>query len=216
MDRTRANRVKWDIMNILTRKRLVLSGISSAFLLLGITTANAQEEAKVQEKPKQTQRQNAVRSVPVCAMKLEPIEKPGKALSSEFNGKKALFCCPNCKAAFDKLDDAGKEKKIKVAGLTSRKLGLEKQLEQLKAEIKALDGEKTEEKVAVASVVAKASGVVYCAITDEEIESADKAYKKVAFNGKDYYFCCAGCVTKFNKDSAKLAAEADKRAAARK
>jgi YHS domain-containing protein len=208
-------------MNTLTRKRLVLSGISSALLLLGATTTVKAQEATKQEQAKPAQRQNASRSVPVCAMKLEAIEKPSKALFSEFNGKKALFCCPNCKAAFDKLDDASKEKSLKVAGLTSRKLGLKKQLEQLEAEIKALTDEKGEKVAAAPALVSapittKATGKVYCAITDEEIESADKAYKKVAFNGKDYYFCCAGCVTKFNKDSANLAAEADKRTANRK
>jgi YHS domain-containing protein len=205
-------------MKILSQKQLILTALCSAFLLSGVATVRAQEREEVKtapievaKQPKQT-RQATVR---VCAMKLEAL-KPGKAISSEFNGKKALFCCENCKAAFEKLDDTGKEKKLKVAGLTSRKLGLEKQLEQIKAEIKAAEGEKTTASVAVAAPAIKSSGKVYCAITDEEIENADKAYKKVAFNGKDYYFCCAGCVTKFNKDSAKLAAEADKRAAERK
>ncbi|RYG85683.1 MAG: YHS domain-containing protein [Alphaproteobacteria bacterium] len=69
----------------------------------------------------------------------------------------------------------------------------------------------TVEKTSVA-----ASSELHCAITDEGIASVKDAAGSEVYNGKTYYFCCPGCVTKFKADPAKYAVDADKRAAARK
>ena len=57
---------------------------------------------------------------------------------------------------------------------------------------------------------------LHCAITGEDIESVAKAAGKSELNGKTYYFCCAGCIKKFDSDKAKYAKLADEAAAARK
>lgn len=106
---------------------------------LGIT-ASAQDAAPVAPRPeRQSQRGQGRTNVQVCAMKGEALKTPASAESVEFNGKKVLFCCANCKAAFEKLDDAAKTKTAAKAGLTSRKLTLQKQLEQVEKQLKELE-----------------------------------------------------------------------------
>jgi P-type Cu+ transporter len=181
-------------------------------LLPGIVALVAASAAFAQDTPAAPSRQGQaqrMRNVPVCAMKLEALKDPAKALKSEFNGKPVLFCCEGCKGAFDKMDDAGKEKTVKKATLTSRKLTLQKQLEQVEKQLKEMDPP------AQVSVDAAPAGKLYCAITGEDIESAEKAAGKTVFNGKTYYFCCGGCVKKFDSDKAKYAKLADEAAAKR-
>ena len=94
----------------------VMSIASAAFSFTPAWAQDTKPAAPAMDaKPATANRPSGVRSVPVCAMKLEPLKltKGTPAISSEFNGKKALFCCEDCKAAFEKLDDAGKEKKLK-------------------------------------------------------------------------------------------------------
>ena len=89
----------------------------------------------------QRQGQNGPRiaRVQVCTMKLEVLKSARTAPKSELNGQPVLFCCEDCKAAFEKLDDAGKVKTAKKATLTGRKLTLQKQLEAVEKELKGLD-----------------------------------------------------------------------------
>lgn len=106
---------------------------------LGIN-AYAQDAAPAAPRPaRQSQRGQGRTTVQVCAMKGEALKTPASAESVEFNGKKVLFCCADCKAAFEKLDDAAKTKTVTKAGLTSRKLTLQKQLEQVEKQLKELD-----------------------------------------------------------------------------
>lgn len=44
--------------------------------------------------------------------------------------------------------------------------------------------------------------LVSCPVTGEKI-AKDKAYSKVEYKGKTYYFCCAGCPEKFMKNPEK-------------
>ncbi|MBI5701373.1 YHS domain-containing protein [Candidatus Saganbacteria bacterium] len=44
--------------------------------------------------------------------------------------------------------------------------------------------------------------LVACPVTGEKI-AKDKAYSKVEYKGKTYYFCCAGCPEKFMKNPEK-------------
>lgn len=114
---------------------------ATSLFLLGIA-AVAQDAPKPQTPPAragQGQGRGA-RPVQVCAMKNEVLKTPATAESVDFEGKKVLFCCMDCKAAFEKLDDAGKTKVVKKSGLVSRKLTLQKQLEQVEKDLKALEG----------------------------------------------------------------------------
>jgi len=51
--------------------------------------------------------------------------------------------------------------------------------------------------------------VVLCAVKGERIADPAKAAGKAEYKGKTYYFCCPGCITKFDADPAKYAAAAD-------
>ena len=78
-------------------------------------------------------------TVQVCTMKNEALKTPAKAESVEFNGKKVLFCCVDCKGAFEKLDDAAKTKAVTKSGLISRKLTAQKTIEMVDKQLKELD-----------------------------------------------------------------------------
>ena len=78
-------------------------------------------------------------TVQVCTMKNEALKTPAKAESVEFNSKKVLFCCVDCKGAFEKLDDAAKTKAVTKSGLISRKLTAQKTIEMVDKQLKELD-----------------------------------------------------------------------------
>jgi len=57
-----------------------------------------------------------------------------------------------------------------------------------------------------------AKGGTICAVTGEEIPDAKTAGGgKAVYNGKTYYFCCAGCAPQFKKTPAKFAQVTDLR-----
>lgn len=105
------------------------------------TAPAAPAPARRAQGQRQGQGQNGPRvaRVQVCTMKLEVLKSAKTAPKSEFQGAPVLFCCEDCKAAFEKLDDAGKEKAVKKGTLTGRKLTLQKQLEAVEKELKGLD-----------------------------------------------------------------------------
>lgn len=149
--------------------------------------------------------------VALCAITGETIKDPSKAAGKEtVNGKTYYFCCGGCVSKFQKADAAGKAKFVKVADLRTEKVALQRRLKAIDAELSGLEGATA---AAAAAVKAEATEL-HCAITGEDIASAEAAAGKREFQGKAYYFCCPGCVTKWDKDPAKAAAEADKRAAA--
>jgi YHS domain-containing protein len=152
-------------------------------------------------------------SAPVlCAVRGDEIKDVAKAAGKfAVNDKTYYVCCPGCKTAFEKADDAGKAKFAKLTDLRTEKVVLQRKLETLNKEIAGLEG-----KPAKITAAPAASGMVYCAVTDEEIGTPDKAAGGMSkFNGKTYYFCCPGCKTKFDATPTKFAGEADKKAAER-
>ncbi|GAB4462704.1 MAG: hypothetical protein OHK0029_30070 [Armatimonadaceae bacterium] len=176
--------------------RIALAAIATAVF---VPAAFAQEGAKADKK--------ATGPV-VCTINGKVIDDASKAGGTvNYNGKKVYFCCGNCKAKFEKSDDATKAKLVKVADLRTEKAGLEKRLEVLNAELKTM----TEPEKAAAA----APKTVYCAVTDEEIGGPENAQSTIVYNGKTYYLCCAGCRPKFESDPAKYAKMADEKAAAR-
>jgi Cu+-exporting ATPase len=145
----------------------------------------------------------------VCTMNGKTIASAEKAGANiEYKGKNYYFCCGNCKAAFEKADDAGKAKLAKVSDLRTEKVQLEKRLETINAELKTL----TEP---AKTTSAATPAVVYCVVTDEKIGATSEAQSSVVYNGKTYYFCCAGCRPKFEAEPAKYAKMADEAEAKR-
>lgn len=169
------------------------NSLLAAIAALGLSAVAFAQDAPTRpaQRAGQQPRQGVAR-VQVCTISGEPLKTPAKAESVERNGKKVLFCCADCKAKFEKLDDAGKDKAIKKADLLGRKLTAQKTIEMVDKQLKALEGDKSEPAPAPA-------GKLQCAVTGEEIESVAKAAGKVEYKGKTYYFCCAGCIKKFNE-----------------
>jgi hypothetical protein len=115
----------------------------AAIAALGLgAVAFAQDAAPTSPKPQQRPGAQGRNTVQVCAMKGEALKMPAKAETVEFNGKKVLFCCTDCKAAFEKLDDAAKTKTVTKAGLISRKLTAQKTIEQVDKQLKQLEAGK--------------------------------------------------------------------------
>lgn len=146
----------------------------------------------------------------LCVVRGDIIKDPAKAAGkTEIGGKTYYICCKGCVAKLDSSDAAAKAKMAKVTDLKTEKLVLEKKLEKLNKELAAVEGKPATPKTASATTI------VYCAVTDEEIGTPDKAAATLTHNGKTYYVCCPGCKPAFEKDPAKFAAAADKKAAER-
>ncbi len=146
-----------------------------------------------------------------CAITDEIITDPAGSLKTTFNGKTYYFCCGGCPAEFAK----NPAKNAKIADLHGDIRAAEKKLADLKAALADAQKVDTPKKSAVAAPVAVASVAVYCAVTDETLASPAVAKATALYNGKTYYFCCGGCKTKFDKDPATVAKNADERAAKR-
>jgi YHS domain-containing protein len=140
----------------------------------------------------------------LCAVRGEELKDVAKAGGKTvYNNKTYYFCCANCKARFESSDDAGKAKFVKLTDLRTERVVLQRKMDAVNAQIEAVENPKKAEAVTT----------VRCAVTDEEIGTPDKAAGKTVYNGKAYYFCCAGCKPKFDADPAKYGAQADKKAA---
>jgi Cu+-exporting ATPase len=154
----------------------------------------------------------------LCAVKGEVINDVSKAAGkADFKGKTYYFCCPGCVSKFSKSDDAAKTKFAKLTELRTDKIVLQKKLDAVNTELASLEGKPgKEEHHAAATKTAAGANVIYCAVTDEEIGTPDKAAGgKAEYKGKTYYFCCAGCKPRFESDPATYAAAADKKTAER-
>lgn len=152
-----------------------------------------------------------------CVVRGDLIKDVAKAAGKEtIGGKTYYICCQGCVGKMSETDDAGKARFAKVTDLRTEKAVLQKKLDAVNAELTSLETAKAEAKPAASATTAVASSnVVYCAVTNEEIGTADKAAAKLEHNGKTYFVCCAGCEPAFKKDPAKHAAQADKKAAER-
>jgi Cu+-exporting ATPase len=176
--------------------RMLFAALAAA-ALLPLASARAQEARADAKKP-------ADGAPVLCAVRGEEIKDVTKAGGKTlYHGKTYYFCCAGCKAKFEGSDETGKASFAKLTALRTDRVVLQRKLDAVNAEIEAVENPK------------KAEGVttVRCAVTDEEIGTPDKAAGTSVYNGKTYYFCCAGCKPKFDADPAKYAAEADKKAA---
>lgn len=64
--------------------------------------------------------------------------------------------------------------------------------------------------IAKAKPAAAKAAALVCPVTKEKIASVKDAAGSSTYQGKTYYFCCAGCKPMFDKDPAKYAAPAAK------
>jgi Cu+-exporting ATPase len=166
---------------------------------------------RAQDAPKTADAAKADAPPTLCVVRGDLIKDPAKAAGkTEIGGKTYYICCKGCVAKMDSSDAAAKTKMAKVTDLKTEKLVLEKRLEKLNKELSDIEGKPAATKAAAAT-----ASVVYCAVTDEEIGAPDKAAATLTHNGKTYYVCCPGCKPAFEKDPAKFAAAADKKAADR-
>lgn len=132
----------------------------------------------------------------LCTMRGTPVANASEAPSVKMGKRTVTFCCNGCKGAFEKLDNAGKAKAVKVTDLRVEKLLLQQKMEKIDAQIETLTG---------AAQTSQAGAKLTCAMTGEEIASEAVAGGKSVYNGKTYFFCCAACKTKFDSDPAKYA-----------
>ena len=148
-----------------------------------------------------------------CAVTGEKIGDAKDAKATRVvNGKTYYTCCPGCAPKFD----AAPAKYTKIADLRENKRGLEAKLAKVTADLKAAESGKTKFPPTAPKKVTTAAkpAVLHCAVTGEEIASIKDAFGSEEYNGKTYYFCCAGCAPMFKANPAKYAAAADKRDAA--
>jgi YHS domain-containing protein len=183
-------------------------------LTFAVAAALAPFAVRAQDAPKAAPKSDAPT---LCVVRGDVITDTSKATAKYTVGGKTYYtCCPGCKTKFDKSDDAARTKMAKVTDLRTEKVVLEKKLEQVNKELSEMEGKPAVKPVAVAAPAPAAANIVYCAVTDEEIGTPDKAAGgTMTVNGKTYYLCCPGCKPKFESAPAKFAAIADKKAAER-
>ncbi|MBC8103310.1 MAG: YHS domain-containing protein [Cytophagales bacterium] len=152
----------------------------------------------------------------LCAVRGEEIADASKAAGkSEFGGKTYHFCCPVCVTTFSKATDTEKAVFARRTDLRTERIVLTQRARTVDAELAALNPALAVKKPAVAAPTKPSASTLYCAITEEEIASKEEAGGKAVYQSKTYYFCCGGCITRFNSNPAKYAAEADARTAKR-
>jgi P-type Cu+ transporter len=175
-----------------------------ALTIAALAAARAPFAVRAQEAPRSD-------APTLCVVRGDVIKDTAKAAGkADIGGKTYYVCCKGCLGKLTGSDDAAKTKMAKITDLKTEKLVLEKKLEQVNKALADAEGKPAPVKAAAAT-----ASVVYCAVTDEEIGTPDKAAASMTHNGKTYYVCCAGCKPKFDGDPAKYAAAADKKAAER-
>lgn len=163
-----------------------------------------------------------------CAVSSEKIKKAEAKGSLEYEGKTYYFCCEHCQEAFEKnpekyidLENRGEKNPMHQHG--------EEQMHE-KTESRVADpvcGMEMEKSEAAAdyeyngktyyfcmesckekfvqnpeSYVKDNEDKVTCPVMGHEIEKSEAA-GSIEHDGKTYYFCCAGCKEKFEKNPEK-------------
>lgn len=149
---------------------------------------------------------------PVLGSKIDAVTKD--TLSSDYKGVRYYFCCDSCKPQFDKNQDrflkASKDKSpAKVIGaslfdpITTRRIDPEKAAAHsdfggVHYFFAREDDKKTFDREPKKYTVAPKKEVLFCPVSNEIVESYDKASDYSDVKGTRYYFCCAGCKPKFD------------------
>ncbi len=162
-------------------------------------------------------------SCPVLGSKVESITKD--TLHSDYKGVRYYFCCGSCKPDFDKnpakfLKDSKTKGKV-VGGslfdpITTIRIDPKKAVS--KSEFNGVryffakaDGKDLFDKDSRKYAIAPDKELLFCPISDEVVSSYEKASDYSDVKGTRYYFCCAGCKPKFDKDPGKYLENIDAR-----
>lgn len=163
-----------------------------------------------------------------CAVSGEKMKKSEAKGSYEYKGETYYFCCENCKETFVK----NPEKYINQEGHEGHEHAHQHGEEQMhehgedtvvdpvcgmkikKSEAKAtyeyngktyyfcMEGCKEKFVKEPAKYVNADENKVTCPVSGSTFNKSD-AHGSMEYNGKTYYFCCAGCKEKFEKDPEK-------------
>lgn len=197
------------IVTRLTKIFLILSVVAFVFALSSYAQQTADEMAK-------------------CAVSGKEMKKSEAKGSLEYKGETYYFCCDNCKEAFVK----NPEKYINQEGQEGQEHAHQHGEEQMhehgedtavdpvcgmkikKSEAKAtyeyngksyyfcMEGCKEKFVKEPAKYVSADDNKVTCPVSGSTFNKSD-AFGSKEYNGKTYYFCCAGCKEKFEKDPEK-------------
>jgi Cu+-exporting ATPase len=120
--------------------------------------------------------QNATAVDPVCGMKVDPATAK---FSHEHGGKKYYFCCGGCREKFKAAPD-------KILGGMPKGMGSD--LVTLRMPAAAGTGEGARRSISVAMAKDPVCGM--------DVDPGTARFK-TQHGGKEYFFCCSGCLEKF-------------------
>ena len=153
-----------------------------------------------------------------CPVLHNAIEKVTKDTQySDYLGVRYYYCCEGCKPQFDKdqakfLKDSKNKDKITGASLfdvvTTTRIAPEKAAAHsdyngVRYFFAQEDDKKLFDKSPKKYVVAPKKEVLFCPVSNEIVESYEKASDYSDYKGTRYYFCCAGCKPRFDENQAK-------------
>ena len=163
-----------------------------------------------------------------CAVSGEMIKKSDAKGSMEYKGETYYFCCDNCAESFKENPDKYIDQEGQEGHMHAHQHGEEQMHQQengtavdpvcgmkvKKSDAKAtyeyegktyyfcMEGCKEKFVENPEKYVQKENEKVTCPVMGHEIEIS-KAAGSTEYEGKTYYFCCAGCKEKFDKDPEK-------------
>ena len=196
-------------MSRITKIMLILSFV--AFVFAAASYAQTQDEEMV-----------------TCAVSGEEMKKSEAKGSMEYKGKTYYFCCDNCENSFkenpekfinqkgqeghEHLHQHGEEHAHEhgedtvvdpVCGMKIKKSEAKATYEYNgKTYYFCMEGCKEKFEKEPAKYVSADENKVTCPVRGSTFNKSDAA-GSMEYNGKTYYFCCAGCKEKFEKDPEK-------------
>lgn len=151
----------------------------------------------------------------ICPVLHNPIATVTKETqSSDYKGVRYYFCCEGCRPQFDKdqakflKDEKNKDKTVGLSlfdPVTTQRLDPEKAVAHsdfhgTRYFFTRENDKTTFDKAPKKYTVAPKKEVLFCPVTNEIVESYEKASDYSDLKGTRYYFCCAGCKPKFDRD----------------
>lgn len=160
-----------------------------------------------------------LQAAPICCPVMGGPVAKGQAVT-EYNGVRFTYCCAGCDTEFAKDPSAAIEKSAKAGKtvgvsmfdpISMKKIDIDK----AKGGFSDYKGirfyfDNADEKAAFDKEPKKygmmpKKEALYCPVMNSPVKSYDKASGYADYDGVRYYFCCAGCDTKFAAEPAKFA-----------
>jgi YHS domain-containing protein len=143
--------------------------------------------------------------------------------SSDYMGVRYYFCCEGCKPQFDKdqakflKDDKNKNKTLGASlfdPITAKRLDPEKaavhsDYNGVRYFFAKEDDKTTFDKDPKKYAAVPKKEVLFCPVSNEIVESYEKAADYSDIKGVRYYFCCPGCKPQFDKNPDKYLHDLD-------